>query len=101
MSRTVPRSRARPSNGTPHEFGLTTRTLCVLLREAGVEPNRPFARHPPREPLPADTAAAAYTGGASIRQVAGQLGRSYGSVYRVLSEHPGVRMRRRGSPVVG
>ncbi len=74
------------------EFDLTTRTLCILLREAGVEPNRTFGRRP-ANPVPADDAAVAYAAGASIREVAAKLGRSYGAVHKALAQHPGVKLR--------
>jgi len=74
------------------EFDLTTRTLCILLREAGVEPNRTFGRRP-ANPVPVDDAAVAYIAGASIRQVAAKLGRSYGAVHKALAQHPGIVLR--------
>jgi hypothetical protein len=77
------------------EFDLTTRTLCILLREAGGEPNRGFGRST-KSPMPIVDAAAAYNDGATIRQVAKRLGRSYGSVHAALSACPDVDLRAPG-----
>jgi len=88
---------ARYAQGIPWmvmeaEFDLTARTLCILLREAGGEPNRGFGRNT-KSPIPIVDAAAAYNDGASIRQVAKRLRRSYGSVHAALSACPDVELR--------
>jgi hypothetical protein len=37
----------------------------------------------------------AYRQGASIRDIVGETGRSYGAIHRIISETPGLRMRSR------
>lgn len=51
---------------------------------------------PDRERVAAD-AAAWYLGGASIRAIANEIGKSYGFVHRLLTQ-AGVQLRPRGAP---
>ena len=45
-----------------------------------------------------DKIAEQYNAGTPMRQIARDLGRSYGFVHRLLHEHPDVVVRRRGAP---